>query len=176
MELNSNRTVAGLKRVSNVETSFNARFQSNRCGVETLFCKSLNIVFTDSNRTVAGLKLLMDRPVASTSSLFQSNRCGVETGDESLIIVRERNSNRTVAGLKRARSCFLPTALNSNRTVAGLKRASSVRCMSGTEFQSNRCGVETKIPCYFQPIRENSNRTVAGLKLHMDDSPFCESS
>ena len=99
--LDSNRTVAGLKRCFGGFITVIDTFQSNRCGVEP-------------------------PPMSQYggSKEFQSNRCGVETS-ASMIFSMVSNSNRTVAGLKPVLYRLQgDTALNSNRTVAGLKPSS----------------------------------------------------
>ena len=120
--MNSNRTVAGLKRAQlfccqvtlsfqsnrcGVETNDNVikcffcnKFQSNRCGVETdvLDCFCFNCLF-QSNR--CGVETLNVSSSSNESVIFQSNRCGVETFKKRCTLSCIVDSNRTVAGLKR---------------------------------------------------------------------------
>ena len=117
--VNSNRTVAGLKRHSLRASLRAVKFKSHRCGIETLGDCGYDVrVGFKSHR--CGIETDEGSTELQECSGFKSHRCGIETSIFSVMSVMN-NSNRTVAGLKLPVDGLLGGASHSNRTVAGLK-------------------------------------------------------
>ena len=150
----SNRTVAGLKRGPFTSTTGGSKFKSHRCGIETpeqprrpdirRFKSHRCGIETEarqaalrktfhSNRTVAGLKLLV-RVDQTPCLVFKSHRCGIETATHAHRSSARFKSHRCGIETSQGKG---PEALraNSNRTVAGLKRIRRRGCSRPTQIQ-----------------------------------------